>query len=124
MSGEACLSSSPEGLSGLGRGSSGVSTTSRMATGWTTSTSLDPQRRALGSDLPKSAPALSPAPGFLLLVTPSLLSLQESPVAVPSVLNSLVSRKTLFSTLQMWTAPRRTQGVGVEGDGCLKKVKL
>ena len=72
--GPVCLS--PDSLTGLGRGLSGVSTRSRMATGWSTSTCLDPQRQAQGSDLLKPVPALSPAHGFLPLVTPSLLSLQ------------------------------------------------
>ena len=72
--GPVCLS--PDSLAGLGRGLSGVSARSRVAAGGLTSTRLDPQRRALGSDLLKPVPALSPAHGFLPLVTPSLLSLQ------------------------------------------------
>ena len=86
--GPVCLS--PDSLAGLGRGLSGVSARSRVAAGWSTSTRLDPQRRALGSDLLKPVPALSPAHGFLPLVTPSLLSLQiphanQEPVTVAHV---------------------------------------
>ena len=90
--GPVCLS--PDSLAGLGRGLSGVSARSRVAAGGSTSTRLDPQRRALGSDLLKPVPALSPAHGFLPLVTPSLLSLQGSPLTAPSVITSLVSRET------------------------------
>ena len=110
--GRLCLS--PDGLAGLGRGSSGVSTRSRVAAGWSMSTHLDPQRQALGSDLPKPIPALSPAHGFLPLVTPSLLSLQGSPVTTASVPNSLVSREN-FSPSSRWGQHQEDSGCGGGG---------